>query len=398
MTIACAPEYALLLDSLSPSAPPRVDHRHWEQADWDRALAVAGWHRLSPILFHHLARHNGVPAEVMDTLEDAYLENAARNLFIDSALEMALEAFERDGIPALLLKGAALVRTVYPDPALRQMLDLDILVPEAKLDAAGAMLAELGYRTESAHGPKTAHVTARANHHHDPALIHEQRITAIELHHHVAMSEERTHFDVAGVWERARQADRAPAHLVPAAEDLLLHVCFHFTRNRLGGSWRRAGTGSALAQIADIAWIVESHAIDWDALGATVRSYKLDARVFLALFAARELGVPIPGRALQALRPSGFDPRLGRRMVALRVLRTNEHLPVRPLRFMLAPRREILTGGWDADPGDAMSLARAYMRRAKARAPQMRSALRQPWSVVQDYRLNGQIHELSPRD
>jgi hypothetical protein len=174
-------------------------------------------------------------------------------------------------------------------------------------------------------------------------------------------------------------------------------VCLHFTRNRLGGSYRRRQTGGALGQICDIARIVERESVTWSALADSARRYHLDARVFLALFAARELGVPVPDAALAELKPPGFDPRLGRRLVAFRVLRADDHLPVRTVRWMFAPSRDVLSRGWNADPTAPSSLARAYLRRAKAHAPLARSALRQPRRLIQDRRLNSQIRALEDR-
>ena len=177
----------------------------------------------------------------------------------------------------------------------------------------------------------------------------------------------------------------------------MLHVCLHFTRNRLGGSYQRRNTGGALGQICDIARLVEREPLNWDRLAGSARSYRLDARVFLALFASRELGVPVPETALAGMRPAGFDEDLGRRLVALRVLRAGDHLPVRTVRWMFAPSREVLARGWNADPTATLSLARAYMRRARAHMPAARSALREPWRYVQDQRLNGQIRALEDR-
>ena len=119
--------------------------------------------------------------------------------------------------------------------------------------------------------------------------------------------------------------------------------------------------------------------------------------MFLGLFAARELGVLDPtGRTLPA-GTAWFDPEVGRRLVTLRVLRADDHLPVRSLRWMLAPSREVLSRGWNADPNATLSLARAYLRRARANAPAARASLRRPWELVQDRRLNSQIKELEER-
>ena len=384
MSVSISPEYALLLEASSPAAAPRAEAPDWDRAGWDRALDVADWHRLSPMLFRHLAPHKAAPAEVLGALEGAYLGNAARNMLVAASLERVLEALAAAGVPAMPLKGAALLRTVYRDPAVRELLDLDVLVPAAELGAANAALAAIGYRPEGA-----------GAHHHAPALANDQGVTAVELHHHVATAEERGSFDfdIAGVWERAR-GPRAGLARLPSVEDLLIHVCFHFTRNRLGGSYRRGGTGGALAQIADVAWLLPREHVDWPALVEIVRGHRLGARVFLALFAASELGMPVPDQPLAALRPARFDPRIGRRLVALRVLRSDRHLPVRRLRWIVAPGREALKDGWEARDGDRLSLAAAYVRRARTKAPLVGTALRRPWAVVQDYRLNDQVRGL----
>jgi hypothetical protein len=395
--VSPSPEYALLLDAIVPLDVPRADTRGWDGGRWGQTLRIADWHRLAPILFCHLESDRDLPAAVRSALERAYLANAARSLFIAATLRRVVEALLADDVPALLLKGAALVETVYPDPAQREMLDLDILVPAHRLAAATTSLAPLGYRPLPATDePDRTSTQLRLAEHHGPALVGEEHLVAVELHRHVAIAGEGTRFDIDELWQRARAAPIG-RHLLPSPEDLLLHVCVHFTRNRLGGSYRRRHTGGALAQICDIARVVEHEPLRWEALVAAARSYHLEARVFLALFAARKLGVPIPDAPLAELQPLGFDRHLGSRLVSLRVLRADDQMPVRTLRWMFAPSREVLSRGWNADSTATLSLARAYMRRARTKAPLARSALRQPWSFLQDRRLNGQIRALEDR-
>lgn len=389
-------EYALLLDATVPLARPRADYRSWDGGRWGRVLRLADWHRLSPILYCHLESEGDEPAAVQSALQRAYLANAARSMFIGSALRRVIDALLGSDVPAMLLKGAALVETVYPDPAQREMLDLDVLVPAEKLRAANAALGPLGYRTVTRDDARQPSVQLEVAKHHDPALVGEERLVAVELHHHVAIAGEGRPFDIEDFWRRARRSPSG-AHLLPSPEDLLLHVCLHFTRNRLGGSFRHRHTGGALGQVCDIARLVEREQLDWDQLVSAARGYRLDARVFLALFAARELGVAVPDQPLAALEPPGFDPGLGRRLVSLRVLRGGDHLPVRTFRWMFAPSREVLSRGWNADSTATMSLARAYVRRARANAPLARSALRRPWLFVQDRRLNDQVRALEDR-
>jgi hypothetical protein len=269
------------------------------------------------------------------------------------------------------------------------MLDLDILVPPDRMGAATVALAPLGYHARVAEEDGN-HAWDEMAAHHDPALIGEEQVLAVELHRHIAIAGEAGRFAIDEFWHRARSSPSG-THVLPASEDLLLHVCMHFTRNRLGGSYRRRNTGGALAQICDIARIIDREEIDWAALAVAARRYRLDASVFIALFAARELGVPVPDHGLGELQPAGFDPAIGRRLVELRVLQADDHLPVRSTRWMLLPSRDVLSRGWGADPAAPLSLARAYVRRARAHAPLARTALRRPWMVVQDRRLNDQI-------
>lgn len=389
-------QYALILDGIVPLDQPRVDYRSWQDRDWGQTLRIADWHRLSPSLFSHLEPRGDAPAAVHSALEKAYLASSARSLFLLKSRREIVDALDAAGVPALLLKGSALVETAYPDPALREMLDLDILVPTGQLAAASASLADLGYRPEpAANGSDQGSVQLATDQHHGPALVGSERLLAVELHQHLTIAGEGRRFDIEDMWRRASPAGSG-AHLLPASDDLLLHVCLHFTRNRIGGSYRNRHTGGALAQISDVARIVEGP-VDWERLSASARSYGLGPRVFLALFAARELGVAIPPAVIDGLRPAGFDQRVGRRLVALRVLRDGDHLPARTLRWMFAPSREVLSRGWSADPTAPMSLARAYMRRARAHAPHARSALTRPWTFVQDQRLNGQVRALEER-
>ena len=396
MSAGEAVEFAALLDAISPDRFGRTPPPAMDAAGWDLTVRAAAWHRLGPMLAGHLAGTSVAPPGIMAELDEQYLANAARNLFIAASLRQVLETLGAAEIPAMLLKGAALVETVYPDPALREMLDLDLLVPADRLGAANAALSTIGYRPQG-EGPTSP--SGRGGHHHEPALISDRGLVAVELHHHIATSEEGGLFDLSGFWQRARPSAQAPGHLVPAPDDLLLHVALHFTRNRLGGNAERGGfAAGALSQLGDIAWTIDRSPPDWDRLVTTARGARIDARVFLALFAARRVGAAVPVATLNALRPPGFDPRLGRRLVALRVLRSGRQLPVRRLRWIVAPPREALTRGWDADARAPASLARAYVRRAAAQAPLAREAARRPWMLVQDFMLDRRLSALARPD
>ena len=121
--------------------------------EWQALLAAADAHRVSPLLYARL-RADGVldrlPAEVELALERAYVVSRTRNALRWQALEHALSALAAQGIDVILLKGAALVATLYDEPALRPMDDLDILVIPAQFRAAVGCLCDSGYRPDHA--------------------------------------------------------------------------------------------------------------------------------------------------------------------------------------------------------------------------------------------------------
>ena len=325
-------EYALVLDAIVPLARPRVGYAGWDERRWGRTLQIADWHRLSPALFCHLQPRQDAPAAVLSALERVYLANAARSMFMTSALRRVVDALVAADVPALLLKGAALVETVYPDPARREMLDLDILVPPPMLPAASAALTPLGYRPHTDDGQATGATMAMRfslDEHHGPALIGNEQLVAVELHRHITHRRRGRGSSRSTSCGSARAPPAAVRQLLPSPEDLLLHVCLHFTRNRLGGSYRRRHTGGALAQICDIARIVEYEPIEWASLIDTARGYRLDARVFLGLFAARELGVPIPGCRWPSFSPAASTRSSGGGWWRCACCATGDHLPVR---------------------------------------------------------------------
>jgi hypothetical protein len=94
--------------------------------EWAGVAAQAEAHGLAPLLY-------------------VYLRHRHANQVRTRVLHDVLAAYQAAGIPALVLKGAALFHLVYPEPGLRPMSDLDILVPESEAWRAQRTLAELGF-------------------------------------------------------------------------------------------------------------------------------------------------------------------------------------------------------------------------------------------------------------
>jgi hypothetical protein len=67
-------------------------------------------------------------------------------MIINNKLGEILRGFSKIGVPVIVLKGAALSATIYPEPALRPMLDLDLLIPFSSFAAARLLLERIGYK------------------------------------------------------------------------------------------------------------------------------------------------------------------------------------------------------------------------------------------------------------
>jgi len=87
-----------------------------------------------------------VPKKFRERWAEAYYAAAARSALLSREMDRLLAALHEADIPAILLKGAILAENLYPNPALRPMSDLDILVPHDRVLDAREVLERLGYR------------------------------------------------------------------------------------------------------------------------------------------------------------------------------------------------------------------------------------------------------------
>lgn len=79
-------------------------------------------------------------------LEELALPGADATAFLEQVAGTLFQAFTAAGVDVLLLKGAALARSLYEPSEHRTYSDVDILVSPAQTAAADSVLRELGYR------------------------------------------------------------------------------------------------------------------------------------------------------------------------------------------------------------------------------------------------------------
>jgi hypothetical protein len=321
-------------------------------------------------------------------------------------MSKVLEALQARSIPVMVLKGAALVNTVYADPGLRPMADVDLLVPEVRAHEAQAAVCSLGYRPW---GSPEDQEDAEKRHSHLPVLVGMGKPVVVEVHRHIVRLDSPLHFNIEGFWRRAREVTVAGVRAqVPSTEDLLLHLSLNFLLHR------RFRSSASLGDLCDIAETIRCYGdtIAWATLVEAAREFGLAGPAALALFLAQQLlDAPVPAQVLGQLRPQGFIRREVGRFVQRRVFGTLPWVakelvsPGRPYTItaalraiphrLLPSRRYMVSRYGPSARGKALYL-RYFGRLGEGLAILMRLA-RRPWALREDILIDQWMHSLYAR-
>lgn len=213
---------------------------------------------------------------------------AAQNIVLLDALRQVVEAFQRAGVSPLILKGAALAETVYADISLRPMADIDLLIHEEEIETARICMLSLGYlpsKNEDCVFCKTIRFPVR-----------------LDIHYGIWYMPEAA---LQRLWEQSQPVAIAgtDARTMPADETLIYTAAHAVVQHG-------ALAPTALEDINRICRFYRS-ALDWDKIVKKVKAYNLNVPLWHILAEAiRSKDAPIPGHALDSLRPSSLDQRV----------------------------------------------------------------------------------------
>jgi hypothetical protein len=184
---ATASQLAALLDPSRAGSDAVVDPVADPGLGWPAVLGLADDHGLLPALWAALVR-DGVrplpsslrasrPAAPLSVLENAYEANASLVADLRGQGDLVLSALHDAGIPGLPIKGLhGLLAHWWADPAQRLMVDIDVLVPEARVGDAMTVVDDLGYRDLGTEDPE------RNAEHQRPAMVLPGRLGSLEIH------------------------------------------------------------------------------------------------------------------------------------------------------------------------------------------------------------------------
>ena len=255
-------------------------------AEVPRAARVAMSQQAAPLMWRALSEcgHLDLLGDTADQLRREYeLRRAQAALLVPLALRTAMEPLRSAGLEPVVLKGPALAAR-YPQPGLRPMQDVDLLLAPRDHAAGVAALTDGGWIPWG----------GDARHEYDTVLCHPSLPhLPLELHHGLESWRDRAHALTAhDLWAKRRPLDcMGVATFGLPVEDELVMLATHAAK--------------PFHHFQRIIWSVDfavviaaaGATIDWDAVAARARASRCETAVAVALRHARRLGASVPDEA-----------------------------------------------------------------------------------------------------
>ena len=118
--------------------------------DIDKFVYLANEHGIIALVYDNLKETGAgdlLPEKKLAFLANSNIKSLGRNTFLYNIIEEVLQLFKQAKIKAVLLKGMALELSVYNNKGLRQMNDIDILVPYKQCMKARKILLNNGFQS-----------------------------------------------------------------------------------------------------------------------------------------------------------------------------------------------------------------------------------------------------------
>jgi hypothetical protein len=230
--------------------PPRPDR------NWELLIEMSSFQFVTPSLAGCL-QDEPLPREVREYMDALLALNGRRNALQLEALSRIVAALNAIDIEPVLLKGCArLVQGDYPQPNMRFLGDLDVLVPINRTKDAYAALTANGFSEKPGYEDPP-------DHHHLPMLHEHQSGAGVEIHGGLGMGPGVQILSTSWFYEGSRPfLLRDDLHVrLPDATRSVCHNVVHHQFNHSGYEKRTI----ELRQLLDLALIRKRHEgeIDW---------------------------------------------------------------------------------------------------------------------------------------
>ena len=239
----------LLLTELVGRRP--LDGGRWHgltASDWKALDRLADDHRCRPALHRLRGEERIIPNSFRAGWAESF--RASTLAALAKRAELVRIARDLDGakIPMAALKGAWLAWEVYPEPGMRPLRDLDILVPADRALEARTRLLALGY--EQCEGTALSLEEWVARFKHLPALVSREG-HVIEIHTRLWDDDGRMPPHPTDLLERRVESAAMPGLFVLSPIDSVMHLAVHAAFHRFDGGPLMLLDFAMLAEKAD---------------------------------------------------------------------------------------------------------------------------------------------------
>lgn len=251
------------------------------EGDWAQIINWGREHRFLPYLHYTLYKSGllaSLPTHAKETMSVAYRRSAMRALAVKADIIATHRALAESNIEHVFLKGAYLAEFSYPEPGLRPLRDIDVLVSKFNALEAYAALQAAGFTRDPQQQGKAETFVESSKH--LPRLLSPFGRTALELHVQLTESklytDTRRHLRSQSVMTRAQTRSLANhAIRFPTPEDLLLHLCIHAVYEH------QFDNGPLI--LSDLHWLLVNQSIDWRQVWAEAADQGVTRGLALAL-------------------------------------------------------------------------------------------------------------------
>jgi hypothetical protein len=266
--------------------------------DWEQFDRLVARHRIAPLARDGLTSAGvALPATIEQRLAARGAQGSLNSLMLARESVRLQRAFEEAGVPALIIKGAAVAWLAYGDVGMKESWDIDLLTSEDEVRRAQSVLQSLGY--ELAYPERLTAAQFRLFTRYAIESVYRHRDSGANVELHWRATHNRRLIPGAGVHGRTQRVGPAGAELVTFADDTLFaYLCVHGTRH----GWVR------LKWLADVGALLAGRSPDEIArlYRAAVDAGAGRAPAATLLLCRQLLGTPIPEDL--ALRLEG-DPK-----------------------------------------------------------------------------------------
>lgn len=273
----------------------------FSESDWSTFCDLARHQRVMSLLYYRFKEEeclDALPLKTGKAFAAKFKAQTLRNLKLQRELCKIAGGLQKLNIRVLALKGMHLSPLIYPHPGLRQMRDLDLLVPLDKASQTSKFLQSSGYQASRNLQESDLDFST---HQHLPLMVKDNII--VEIHGRVCKTDKIYSIDPQILWDNAQETKIGGvtvSFLDPV--DLFLHLCIHISYMHM--------FIRGVRHYYDLVVVLQHYGaeFDWHKLLQRTQERDWERGVLIVLLVTRQLfGIDLPAEVLETL--DGCDER-----------------------------------------------------------------------------------------